>query len=534
MAKTRDRVRPYHGDESHQLVVDTSEDGVFPTRRVSRNGLFAIANSVVGLVSGILLIPIMLRDLGSSAYGLFALSMALAAYAGLLDFGVNATLTREVAAQRALGDRDGSGTTSTIASTAFFAYLFIGLLGAGVLLLLALPGANVFGFSPRDAALFRGIALIVAAQVGLSLPLSVWNSVLSGLQDYHVIYSISIAATIARFIVAAVLLHAGMGVVGLVAVTFFTAGGVWLANYVLARRRLPGLRIRPSNFDRAEMRRLVKFNASMLVWSFAGFSLHNADRLILGFNDRLSGIAEYDVGARLSLCSRGVVQGWLDTLMPHASELHAAFGRSSLRRTFLAGTRSLLAVYGLVAVCLFVDGGRFLQWWIGPRYADASVVLSLLVGANLFQMQNLVGHVMLVGMGRLRAFTVVMVCYSPVVMLLGWFASARYGARGMAGAILVSVVVLEGAFMPYVLREFSVPFREFLRLCQAPVLCGIVGGVVLGSLTLSVTGGAALPAVARGAAATSTGYVAGYLIAMPARDKRAWLLGLAKRCIGGR
>lgn len=534
MAKTTDRDPEPQPDANGSPTAPDQETHTFPVRRVSRNGSFAIINSAAGLISGILLIPVMLRELGSSTYGLFALSMAIAAYAGLLDFGINATLTKEVAAQRALGDRDGSGPISMIASTAFFGYLPIGLIGAAALMLLALPGVNVFGFPAGDAALFRQIALVLAVQTGLSLPLSVWNSVLSGLQDYHVIYSVSAATTIGRLVVALALLNAGMGVVGLVVVGFLAACAAWLGNYAIARRRLPGLRIRPSRFDRREARRLVKFSGSMLVWSLAGFSLHNGDRIILGFNEQLSGIAQYDIGARLSLYSRGIVQGWLDTLLPHASELHVSSGHDSLRTSFLRGTQSLLAAYGLVAVCLLVDGARFLQWWIGPQYGAAATVLSLLVVANLFQTQNLVGHVMLVGMGRIRVFTVVMACYSPAVFLLGWFGSVHYGVRGMAGAILVTVVLLEGIFMRYVLREFSVSFREFFRLCQVPVVGGIVGGVALGGLILGTTSSAGLPFVVLGSLATAVGYGVGYAVGAPVRGKLPQLLGILRRCVGGR
>jgi O-antigen/teichoic acid export membrane protein len=205
-----------------------------------------------------------------------------------------------------------------------------------------------------------------------------------------------------------------------------------------------------------------------------------------------------------------------------------------MRQTFLRGTSSLLAVYGLVATCLIVDGGRFLHRWIGPHHGAAYVVLALLVVANLFQSQNLVGHVMLVGMGRIRAFTIAMACYSPLVVLLGWFASEHYGVRGMAGAILATVVILEGVFMRWILREFSVSFPEFLRQCQVPVISGIIGGVALGSLVLSTTQSASLPVVALGSVATAVGYAAGYLLATSRTRKLPEFFGAVRRSFSGR
>jgi O-antigen/teichoic acid export membrane protein len=501
----------------------------FPIRRISRNGLFSVINVVVGLATGFILIPMMLAELGASLYGLYALAMAVASYAALLDFGMNATLTKKVAEYLAQGDRDGGGQISVVTSTIFVIYTGIGALGALALIAVALPGMNIFGLDQPELAVFRQVALILAVQMGLSLPVSVWNSVLSGLQDYHLLYAVSVGTSIGRLVTVLLLLRNGIGLVGLVVVGFLTTCTGWLCNYLLARQRLPKLRVGWRRFEWQEARTLLRFSGSMIVWSIAGYGLHNADRVIIGLNQPLSRLAAYDIGARVNSYSRAVVQGWLDTLLPHASQLEATGDRCSLRLTFLQGTASLLALYGLVATSLLVVGERFLQWWIGPGRGPIFAVMAILVLATLFQAQNLVGHVMLVGMGRLRALTLVMACYPVLVVSLGWIGTRRAGVIGMATAVLIAVVLLEGLFMRQILLVFGVRFIEMLWRCQVPVLAGGVLGTVAGRLAMSAVPGASLASLLIGVIATAAGYGAACFAATPCRRELLGLAGKARK-----
>src|SRR5580658_10604807 len=61
---------------------------------------------VVNMLSGLLVMPYLIRTLGSGTYGLWILIGTMTGYFGVLDLGVSVALGRLVAAHRARGEHD--------------------------------------------------------------------------------------------------------------------------------------------------------------------------------------------------------------------------------------------------------------------------------------------------------------------------------------------------------------------------------------------------------------------------------------------
>ena len=64
------------------------------------------AGTVVNMLSGLVVMPYLIRTLGSGTYGLWLLIGTMAGYFGVLDLGVSAALGRLVAAHHARGEHD--------------------------------------------------------------------------------------------------------------------------------------------------------------------------------------------------------------------------------------------------------------------------------------------------------------------------------------------------------------------------------------------------------------------------------------------
>jgi O-antigen/teichoic acid export membrane protein len=448
----------------------------------------------------------------------------------MLDLGFNITLTKRVAEYSVRGDHRGGSMISTVASTWFVAYLVIGL-GAGLsLLVFALPGINVFHLGPQQLPAFRSVVIVLALQAGLGFPASVWNSVLCGLQEYHLVYLCSTIATIGRLIAAVVLLNMGIGVVGFAWIGLITAIGLWLSNYLLARIKLPDLRIRLRNFRWGELHGSASFSGSMMIWSVAGYSLHQGDRVILGLVSRAETVASYDIGARLAVYSRSIMQAWLDVLLPHAADSQAR-GRGDLGYLYLHATRILMFTYGAVVACVLVSGERLMTWWVGPGHNTSLIVLTLLVVANLFQSQTVAGHVLLVGAGKIRAFTFVMAAYPPMVGIVGLLLSRQYGAVGMAIGLLISVLLLETTFLLVLVRSLSFSLTELLRTSHLPLAVSLGAAWLLGRLTLALFAQPPLVSGLVGATVALIVYIAGVIALGTTREERARavaLLGLGR------
>ncbi|HYP19597.1 MAG TPA: hypothetical protein VEY08_05935, partial [Chloroflexia bacterium] len=71
-----------------------------------KNSISGYVSSATMIAIGLLLTPLLVRQLGHQAYGVWVLVTSLAIYLTLLDLGVADAVTRYVARARAVHDRD--------------------------------------------------------------------------------------------------------------------------------------------------------------------------------------------------------------------------------------------------------------------------------------------------------------------------------------------------------------------------------------------------------------------------------------------
>lgn len=436
--------------------------------KITRNAFSNIAGTAISLGVGFFLMPFVVHRIGVSNFGIWMLVNSLVGYMGLLDVGLAPTLVKKAAEHLAVESPEGRPGLNRMVSTVLAIYLVIGaVVGLGIAAMSLLP-SGTFKVPAHDLAVFQTILWVVGLQAALSFPMSIWIGLLSGLQDFHYMNALGILTNLLRVVFTIWLLRSGAGLLGLIWMGFGITAVGWLARWWWVRRRIPDLRISLLNFDIREAKNLIRFSGAMIIWSFAGYAVHQLDAVIIGFFLPVATIATYEIGARISDYSRSVLHSWLSIVMPAASALKAQGDVGSLRSLYLKGTKYLLISYVGVAVPLLGFGREFVALWMGKDFAQAVLIMDILILGNLFQSQNLVAHVMLPGMGRLKVFTWIMLGYIFCAAGLGVLFVVRWGLPGMAAAITLTMVVLESVFIVHILREFDVRLVELLRVCHLP------------------------------------------------------------------
>lgn len=137
-----------------------------------------LARVLPGLLS-LVAVPVYVRLLGARGYAVIGLFLTLQSIIGLLDFGMSATVTREVAWEVGRG---GSQTQLDIILRTFRAPLL--WLSAAITMLAVVAGrvllSSVFGDRIEAAGLDAFDALLLVLAIGLRFPLSVYTGFLAG------------------------------------------------------------------------------------------------------------------------------------------------------------------------------------------------------------------------------------------------------------------------------------------------------------------------------------------------------------------
>ncbi|MGO9203524.1 MAG: polysaccharide biosynthesis C-terminal domain-containing protein [Limisphaerales bacterium] len=414
--------------------------------RVSSSARVVLGNALANVLRGgiaalvaLALPPILTRSLPVSTFGAWGLILQLAAYVGLLDFGLQMAVSRFVAHCNELGDR---GQRDSIVSTAFAALSGLGAVGFAAMLVLAWQLPRMFSQMP--ASLYSGARtalLLVGASLALSLPFGVFNSIFIGLQRNEVPAAIVVAGKVigGGLVVVAARLGGGLFwmAVGMAAANVATA----LAQYWACRRVAAEIRVSSSALSRGAGRELFGYCFSLSVWSVAMLLVSGLSTAIVGVFDFKS-VAYFTVAVSLTNFLAGIQSAAFSAIMPVAAALGARRDARQLGEVLISSTRYGMLILLLGGLPLIICSFWILRLWVGAGYAlHAQAFLQVLVAANIVRLSATPYCALLIGTGQQRLVILTPLVEGAANLFSSILLASALGPVGVAWGTLVGAVV---------------------------------------------------------------------------------------------
>jgi O-antigen/teichoic acid export membrane protein len=149
------------------------------------------------------------------------------------------------------------------------------------------------------------------------------------------------------------------------------------------------------------------------------------------------------------------VSGLAMVLMPRAAAAHAIGDVATLRFYYLRGTAISLLVLGIAATLVWATSPMLFRVWLGSDLPPTRAILPLVLIHTVIGGSSAVGRSILLGMGKVKAFTTSALIAGVVNVILS-YGLVKYGGLGLKGVVLgtICVVVVRCAlWMPwYVMR----------------------------------------------------------------------------------
>jgi len=441
---------------------------------LGRNLVYSALSQVWSLAVVFITVPIVVRALGTQAYGIYVLATLLLGYTAFLDLGLTPSVVRSIAARHIEGDVPA---LQGLIGTALTLLLGLGLVGGAIIALLTPNLSHHWLHIPaRLQADAQFVLYLAAAGFVLNMCLTVFGAVPQGLQRLDLFALRSLALTTVTGVAQITVVVLGGGLRWLAAVTVLI-NVLSLAVFVLvAKRLIPGLSLLPQ-FNRWAARELLSFGALRFVNQLAGQVVFQLDRLIVAAFLTIAAVTFYSVP--LSIAQRFViVQAIFATaFFPAATELHALADRRRLQAAYLTSMKLVLVMVVPMVILVAGFSHPLLDGWLGPSFADASagILAVLAIAYGLAQVMGVptlaadaTGHV-----HWSAGFAIV----SAVINLtLTIVLVPRVGAIGAAYALLINAATQGLVFVYVVQRRFvRVSLRTMLeRAAIRPITAGLV------------------------------------------------------------
>ena len=402
---------------------------------------FAYAKFGLGIVLGVVLVPLILSRIEARSYGLWLATGELVAYLATLDLGVLAVLPWMIAESDGRGERAAirrhlvNGVV--VAVTVPFVYVAIAAFAWWTL-----PG--VVGLSATDHTMLTGPLVVLVVATAISYPFNVFTAALNGLQDFSFTGGVSVVHMALRAVLTGGLLLSGAGIYALalgIAVPLVVTAP---AALIRARRLAPDLFIAWPGPSVHGVRRLLREGLGGWLAQF-GWKLTSASHAVvialLGFPALVPVFAcTSKLGGLLMQLSWTLPDNGLIGL----AQLHGQGRADRVRQLTGAVLRLLLVLAGGVACVLLAVNPTFVRLWVGPEFyggftLNAILALSVIVTSlvhGLSIIESVVGYRLSVGLSVVCAG----VAQVGLALLLGrvWVLDGV----GLAGVVIAFTVAL--------------------------------------------------------------------------------------------
>ena len=432
------------------------------------NAIANFAGQGWAAILGLIVVPIYLGVLGVETYGILAFLVSLQTVLAVLDFGLGATATREVA--RLSSDEKGLGELPVVISVFLLTYIIIALVVGAALFFTADDVARAF--LKTEALSFDQkveVIRIFAVTIAIRWPSALFIGILRGFQKQLRVNVISSAVLSLKAVGAIIVLMFITQRLSALLVWFLLCGVIELLIFCYAVRAVSEIRSPNSMLELfGIVRRLWKFTGSVALISIFAVAIKQTDKLIVASILPLEELAKYSIASQAVFVTGVFVGPIVISLFPKFSALIAAEKHKELASLYHKSAALIAFVSAPIAAALVFFSQPILEIWTqSPNVAKgAAPVLSVFGLAAMLNAPMQLTYILTLAAGRPWIPLVNNLVGAIAFIPLAYWLIAKYGMIGGAGAwlafniayvtlvpILVDRHVLHGSYWRWVMLD---------------------------------------------------------------------------------
>lgn len=334
------------------------------------NLIFGLASSAWSAIIALAVVPFYLRFLGIEAYGLIGFFIALQAIFGILDMGLSATISREVARCRANGEpADARNLLHTLAIIYWVTGCTIGI---GV----ALAAGPIADHWLRDTAMaadvIRDAIRLMGLIIALRWPVALYAGALIGAGKLtHVSVITVLIATVTN--IGAVLI---LWLVESTITAFFIWQAICTLVHVASTRVIAWREMesrKGARFDSGGLKRIWRFSAGLSVAAIIGTIFMQSDKIILSRIVPLAELGGYVLAGTVARVLYIVLTPAFNVIYPRMTAMVAAGLDEQMVQYYRFGTRLLMAAIVPFSTFVALFAHDLLLLWTGDISTANSV-----------------------------------------------------------------------------------------------------------------------------------------------------------------
>lgn len=436
-------------------------------KSVASNWAFLFVNVLVSFW----MTPFVVRHLGDTAYGIWALVLQLTGYMGVVDVGLRSALVRFIA--RLSARKDHVALSRLLSSTLIiYGLLAPGCVATGLLLsAYVLPHMQIGASSLRMAQVTIVIASgLMACDFLFATP----HATLAGLSRWDLINATWIVMILIRTALIIIFLKLGFGLVTLATIQLASYFVGYSIEVGLIRffHLVPEFNFVPHKPNREELRPVIEHSWYSLLLSVANRVNYQVDTIVIGAFLPVGQVTFYVIGLRLIDYLRDLLNSSTMIVAPVISSLEAVGDSLQVQSILVRGTKYSVLIGFLGGAAFLMLGPDFIRLWMGSRFEGPSgTVLAILAAGMIVSCTQFISAHVLFGLSKHRINVGWTMVESILNLGLSVIFVRKYGIFGVAAGTSVANLLVRGWLYPRaVLKTLNVPSKEYVTQGVIPAV----------------------------------------------------------------
>lgn len=462
-------------------ILKSTESGflILKVNQLKAGALLSYTAIFINIIITLFYTPVMLRLLGQSEYGLYALIGSVVGYLSVLDLGLGNAIVRYTARNRVLADKEEE---SNLNGMFLVLYSFIGILTIiiGAILYSSIDHMFSATLSAPDILKAKTMMIMLIFNLAISFPLGIFGSIMQAYERFVMIRIVSISRSLITPCVILPLLFLGYGSISMVMVNTLLNIVSLLLNLFYCFKVLK-ISICFKKFDLKLFREIAGYSAFIFLNIVVDKVLWSSDQFILGVVSGTLSVAVFAVAMQLNNMYMMFSTSVSGVLLPRITVMVANNAcRNELTQMMIKVGRVQYVVLAYILSVFVLFGKAFINLWAGLNYSQAYYIALLVmipltipliqnVGISILQAQNRNAFRSIVYLG----LAVLNICASiPLAKMWGGLGSAlATGVSLFIGNIIIMNI--------YYHRKIGLNILLFWRNIAAaskPVLAALLLG----------------------------------------------------------
>lgn len=398
------------------------------------NAAWNIGSLVCNLLLVFICTPIIIRELGEVAYGVYVILGSVGGILAIASLGMGEATLKYVSEYVATGNHN---EVRKVFTSTFLLYSIIGLIISIVLFTIPYPFIKILKINQVENAVF--LFRITAIIFWVHLMNGSVSSVPAAVQRYEFASFASFIQNILQFIFVIVAIKLGYGMRGLMCVTLCNALLILLFNFAIGKYLIRYLGFSWPGYE--GFKKIFKYGLAVCASQLIGLLWQYSDHILLSSMIGPQAVSFFSVpmqtvGKGFSLISAGMA-----VLFPHFSSLSSDYNnnKETIKNTYVNATQ--LGLLASIALCvpLAIMLPDFLRLWISEEFAQkASMVATILAGSYIIRGAFLPYDSLLKGLGYPKYIFYCTLSSSLCIFIIDIICIPLWGINGVGFSYIAS------------------------------------------------------------------------------------------------